>query len=65
MSLKSILYLFSVPVVLFALDSININSIFKKNKILLARLFYLIITLGLSYLLVNFFYDFFLNTRII
>ncbi|MBE6144657.1 MAG: DUF1146 domain-containing protein [Firmicutes bacterium] len=65
MSLKSILYLFSVPVVLFALDSININSIFKKNKILQARLFYLIITLGLSYLLVNFFYDFFLNTRII
>lgn len=65
MSLKSILYLFSVPIVLFALDSININFIFKKNKILQARLFYLIITLGLSYLLVNFFYDFFLNTRII
>lgn len=65
MNIKSILYLISIPLVLFSLDSVNINPIFKKNKVFQARLFYLIITIGLSYLIVNFFYDFFLYTRVI
>lgn len=65
MNVKSILYLVSVPLVLYALDSININAIFKKNKIFQARLFYLLITIAISYLVVNFFYDFFLYTRVI
>lgn len=65
MNIKSILYLISVPLVLLALDSININAIFKKNKVFQARLFYLLITISISYLIVNFFYDFFLYTRVI
>lgn len=65
MNVKSILYLISVPLVLFSLDSININGIFKKNKIFQARLFYLLITIALSYLVVNFFYDFFLYTKFV
>lgn len=47
-----------IPIVLWALDSININSIFKKNRYYQARLFYLILTIVISYLLVNFIIDF-------
>lgn len=65
MSLKSILYLITLPVVLYSLDSVNINNIFKKNKVYQARIFYLIICLSLTYLVVNFFYDFFLYTKVI
>ena len=63
MNIKNLLYLISIPLVLFTLDSININVIFKKNKVFQARLFYLFLTIGLAYLVVNFFYDFFLYTR--
>jgi len=64
MSTKIILYIFMVPIVIYALDGININNIFKKNRVIQARLFYLMITLGLSYLIVNFIYDFFTYTVI-
>lgn len=54
-----------VPISIWALDSININGIFKKNKYYQSRVFYLIISISLSYLVVNFFYDFFINTKFI
>ena len=65
MSLKALLYLLAIPLVFIALDSININAIFKKNKVYQARLLYLFLIMGLSYLIVNFFYDFFLYNRVI
>lgn len=65
MNLKTILYLITVPFVIYVLDGVRINDIFKKNRLLQARLFYLVICICLSYLLVNFFYDFFLNSKII
>ena len=55
--IKLIIYIFVIPLVIFAMDSININGIFKKNKIYQARLFYIIIVFGLSYLICNFLYD--------
>ena len=55
--IKLIIYIFIIPLVIFAMDSININGIFKKNKIYQARLFYIIIVFGLSYLICNFLYD--------
>ena len=55
--LKLIMYIFVIPLVIFAMDSININGIFKKNKIYQARLFYILIVFGLSYLICNFLYD--------
>ena len=63
--LKGILYLVMIPISIWALDSVNINSIFKKNKYYQARIFYLMLSIGLSYLVVNFFYDFFVNTKFI
>lgn len=56
--LKFCLYLLSFPLVFFALDSVNINGIFKKNKMYQARIFYVIAIFSLSYLLANFLYDF-------
>ena len=55
--IKLIIYIFIIPLVIFAMDSININGIFKKNKIYQARLFYILIVFGLSYLICNFLYD--------
>ena len=64
MTTKALLYLLIVPIVIWAFDSININSIFKKNRNLQAKIAYLIIIIGASYTVVNFFYDFFISTVI-
>lgn len=61
MSVKFYIYLFSTILVLWAVDSININQIFKKNKVYQARAFYFCIVVALIYLVTNFIYDFFLS----
>lgn len=65
MTIKTILYIIFIPIVLWALDAVNINAIFKKNKYYQARIFYLILTLITSYLLVNFIIDFTNYTKFI
>ena len=55
--IKIVLYVFIIPLVIYAMDSININGIFKKNRVYQARLFYIILVFGLSYLMCNFLYD--------
>lgn len=59
MSAKLFLYLFSSLIVIVALDSVNINQIFKKNKMFQARLFYFILGLCMIELLTSFFYNLF------
>lgn len=56
------LYVIVVPFTVWALESININGIFKKNRYYQARFVYLLLSIGLSYLVVNFFMDFFTAT---
>ena len=55
---KFILYLFVLPLVIYTMDSVNFNSIFKKNKVFQARIFYILVMFSLSYLVCNFLYDF-------
>lgn len=55
---KFLLYLFVLPLVIYAMDSININTIFKKNKVVQAKIFYILLVFGLSYLVCSFVYDF-------
>ena len=55
---KFILYLFVLSLVIYAMDSVNFNSIFKKNKVFQARIFYILVMFSLSYLVCNFLYDF-------
>ncbi len=59
MSAKLFLYLFSSVIVVFSIDSININGIFKKNKVYQARLFYFLMAICMIELLTNFLYNVF------
>lgn len=57
---KLLLYLIVIPIVVFAMDSVNLNAIFKKGQsnYYQARVMYMIIVAGLSYLVVNLVNDF-------
>lgn len=54
---KFIVYVAATIIVAFAMESINLNAIFKKNKQEHAKVFYLIIAAILIYLLGSFIYD--------
>jgi len=56
--IKFVIYLIVMPLVIYVMDSVNISVIFKKNKVYQARIFYILLVFGLSYLVVNFLYDF-------
>lgn len=57
MNIKIILYLLTTVFTIIALDAININAIFKKNKVFQARLFYFLLLISIIYLVTNFLYD--------
>ena len=61
--IKFIIYLMIIPLVIYSFDSVNINFIFKKNKIYQARVFYIFLIFSLSYLITNFLYDFIYSIR--
>lgn len=65
MTIKAILYIIALPIVIYALGSVNYEKFIKANKVTQARLLFFIIAIALSYLTVNFFYDFFLNSQIV
>ena len=58
MKVKLIVYLIVTVLVIIGLDAVNINSIFKKNWVFQARLFYLLLITSLVYLVTNFIFDF-------
>ena len=57
---KLILYILIIPLVVYSMDSLDINGIFKKGQInyYQAKIFYLFIVMIISYLLVQFVNDF-------
>ena len=55
---KLILYILVMPFIIWAMDGVNINQIFKKNRYYQARIIYMALIFGLSYLVVNFLNDF-------
>ncbi len=63
MSAKIFLYLAVSPAVIYAMSSLNINGIFKKNSIMAARLFYYLIGLIMIFLVTNCLYDIFLSMQ--
>lgn len=65
MSVKFFIYIFVSFVVIWAMDSVNINQFFKKNHVNQARVFYLLLGLSMIYLVSNFIFDFFLSSKII
>ena len=55
---KFAVFILSAIISIFALDSVNLNVIFKKNKVVQARVFYLVLVFIFTYLLGSFLYDF-------
>ena len=62
---KFILYVLVTLLVIWAMDSVNINGIFKKNKIIQARVFYFLLGLSLIYLVTNFLMDLFTTMKLL
>jgi len=58
--IKLVLYIIVIPLVVFCVDSVNFNSLFKKGEVNAkrARIFYMFFVMGFSYLVVSFLYDF-------
>lgn len=56
---KFLLYIIVTILVIWSMDSVNINKILKKNKIMEARLFYFFLGISLIYLVTNFLWDLF------
>lgn len=65
MNIKLILYCIFIPFCIWIITSLNLDKYFKKNKIMQIHCLYLIISLALSYLLVNFFVDIYSTINIL
>lgn len=64
MSAKFFLYIIVTILVIWSMDAVNINQIFKKNKVNQARMFYLLLGLSMIYLITNFLFDIFTSSKI-
>ena len=60
---KFLLYVISTILVVWSMESVNINQIFKKNKVYQARIFYFLLGISLIYLVTNFFMDLFTSIK--
>ncbi len=65
MNIKFYLYILVVPFVIWTMVSLNLDGLFKKNHVNQIKLFYVFVSLSISYLVVNFLYDFYLVSQII
>ncbi len=57
MSIKLILYCIFIPFCIWIITATNLDKYFKKNSVMQIHCLYLVISLCLSYLVVNFFMD--------
>lgn len=64
MSVKYFIYILVGILVIWSFDSLNINSLFKKNRVLQARALYFVLALSMTYLVTNFIWDFFTVSKI-
>ena len=65
MSGKFVIYIIVSILVIWSLESININGIFKKNRVYQATTFYFLLALSMIYLVTNFVYDIFLSFKLV
>lgn len=65
MNIKEFLYIIIVPLTIWIVSSMNLEHLFKKGKQIQIIIFYVFVSLGISYLVVNFIYDFYEVSRII
>ena len=65
MSAKYFIYILVGILVVWSFDSLNINSLFKKNRVPQARVLYFMLALSMTYLVTNFIWDFFTVSKIL
>lgn len=63
--IKVVLYIILFPFTIWAMEGLDLNKLFKQNRVIQARIMYLMIAMSISYLITNFLYDFFINYKII
>lgn len=56
--IKIFIYILVFLVVLYSIEGLNINKLFKQSRVYQARLVYIFITISITYLVTNFVYDF-------
>ena len=61
---KYFIYILVGILVSWSFDSLNIYSLFKKNRVLQARVLYFMLALSMTYLVTNFIWDFFTVSKI-
>lgn len=62
---KIFIYIVVTLATAFALSGINFNNLFKKERIVEAKIFIILITLSLSYLATNFIINFLEISKIV
>ena len=55
---KLALYIVTLPLSIWALESLRIESLFKKGRVVQIKIVYLLFSFAISYLVTNFLYDF-------
>ncbi len=63
MTAKFALYCAITILVIWTLDAVDINRIFKQNRVIQATIFYFLIGLSMIYLVTNFLWDLFLSVK--
>ena len=63
--IKAILYVLILLFTIWAMEGLDLNKFFKQSRVYQARIMYLMIAMSISYLVVNFLYDFFINFKVI
>ena len=62
---KLVIYIIVTFLVIWSLEAVNINQIFKKNRVMQATVFYFFIALSMIYLVTNFFMDLFTSIKLL
>ena len=65
MNIKVCLYILTTLLSVYTLTGINFNKIWKKEREVEAKLFIIVLSLIMSYLLTNFVIDFFSSSKIL
>ncbi len=61
---KLFLYCLVAALVIWTMDAVNINAIFKKNRVVQATIFYFLIGLSMIYLVTNFIWDLYTSLKL-
>ena len=62
---KLFIYIIVSVLVIWSIDSVNINAIFKKNRVMQSTMFYFLLTLSMIYLVTNFLMDIFTSIKML